>query len=50
MKVFSLHIYAINDSIEPQIIKLLPLELDALKKDIKITENIEDKLMNILSI
>jgi F-type H+-transporting ATPase subunit gamma len=35
-------------SIEPQIIKLLPLELHALKEDMKITDNIEDKIDNII--
>lgn len=35
-------------SIEPQVIKLLPLELHALKEDMKITENIEDKVDNII--
>ncbi len=35
-------------SIEPQVIKLLPLELYALKEDMKIAENIEDKVDNII--
>lgn len=35
-------------SIEPQVIKLLPLELDALKEDMKITENIEGKIENTI--
>ncbi len=35
-------------SIEPQVIKLLPLELHALKEHMKITENIEDKIDNIM--
>ena len=34
--------------IEPQVIKLLPLELHALKEDMKITDNIEDKIDNII--
>lgn len=36
-------------SIEPQIIKLLPLELHSLKEDMKISDNIEDKIDNIIA-
>jgi len=35
-------------SIEPQVIKLLPLELHALKEHMKITEDIEDKVDDII--
>ncbi len=36
-------------SIEPQIIKLLPLELHTLREEMKITDNIEDKIDNIIA-
>lgn len=35
-------------SIEPQVVKLLPLELHALKEHMKITENIEEKVDNMI--
>ena len=36
-------------SIEPKVTKLLPLELHALKEDMEMTENIEDKVDNIIA-